>query len=80
MCKKRPAKRAINYAVAQNISRAAVEPGTEATGQTETCRRSIKASDAVMKDSMMLFKDNQGLLPAGSHDMKPIMQKVSREC
>ena len=33
MCKKRRAKGAINYAVAQNISRAAVESGTEATAR-----------------------------------------------
>lgn len=38
--------------------------------QTETCCRSIKASDVVVKDSTMLFEDNQGLLPAGSHDIK----------
>lgn len=42
MCKRRPAKRAINYAVAQNISRAAVESGTEDTARQKHAAGPLK--------------------------------------
>ncbi|CAB1414805.1 unnamed protein product [Pleuronectes platessa] len=42
MCRERPVKRAINYAVAQNISRAAVWPGTEAAARQRHAAAPLK--------------------------------------
>lgn len=65
-CEERPAKRAINYAVAQNSGGVA---GNRGSAQTDSVDAAGPLElDKVLEDSVLMFEDSQGLLLPQAHD------------